>query len=1047
MNQSAIDRGLFESTYFKTYKEQNNKNHSNGEEEFFTKPEVKGTKPYNYDKIDDDGFVPENTFVKTGDIIIGKCMPNKNGNNITYKDNSVPLKNNEKGYIDRNCYNDKYFCNVNGEGYNFCKVRVRSTRTPTMGDKFSSRCYDPKTEILTSDGWMFIKDLTTNHRVASLVNDELVYQKPLEVQKFDYNGKMYKIESNQVDLFVTPNHRMYVAKRFKNTEKTAYSIENAEDIYNKIRFYKKNVEKWNVDYTQENIPYELIIDNNKVIGFNIEDVIYDINDWIKLFGIWVAEGCCGYGKVNIAAHKPRVQKVLLELEQKMNINFHKYKYHPEDIESWSWNILDKNLISYFEPLSVGAINKYLPDWVWFLDSDQCKLLIKSMCLGDGHIMENGTERYDTSSDKLANDFQRLCLHAGWSASKKLKGKMGDSRIGPTGKIIKNNADAWRLTIITSQNEPKVNKNIKQDKTGALDEWIDYDGEVYCCTVPTGLGIIYVRRNGVAVWSGNSGQKGTCGITYRQEDMPFTKDGIVPDIIMNPHAIPSRMTIGQLIECIMGKTCTQLGTYGDATPFNDLSVDEVSKILKGCGLDSCGNEILYNSRTGEQMTTEIFIGPTYYQRLKHMTLDKIHCYSGDHEVLSDKGWISITEITKNHKIASMVNNALVYQYPSEIQEFDYKGKMYDIDTEQICLQVTPNHRMYIKTHRAKEYKIQTAEEIFGTRKKWKKNVDIFEPDLKNAPDNLVIKNGVVTKFKIPDTDLEYDIDTWITLYGIWIAEGHVNKLDFSFQIAANKPRVKEALLAIESKMNYEFRKNKEHPEDEEANRWIIHNVKLGRYMFPLSVGATNKYLSDWVWYLNRTQCRQLIESLCLGDGCKQKKGKGNWTYNTSSLKLANDFQRLCLHAGWSTNKLILSKAGTSHIMKKTGQVITSTADAWQLAINTCKNEPCLNHRPHNPRQDKWVDYDGKVYCCTVPKGEGIIYVRKNGIVCWSGNSRAASGPIVLLTRQPILWVEKHPTYSILSSAMGKIVRDSNIMIFNCTRWGMRYNIQLCKNLRC
>lgn len=266
LNKSAVERGLFTSTYYKTYKEQNNKNHSNGEEEFFTKPEVKGSKPYNYDKLESDGFVKENTYVQAGDIIIGKCMPNKNANNITYKDNSIPLKNNEEGFIDKNSCNDRVFCNINGDGYSFCKVRVRNDRIPTIGDKFSSR---------------------------------------------------------------------------------------------------------------------------------------------------------------------------------------------------------------------------------------------------------------------------------------------------------------------------------------------------------------------------SGQKGTCGILYRQEDMPFTKDGIVPDIIMNPHAIPSRMTIGQLIECIMGKACAELGSYGDATPFTDLSVEDVSKILKDkCGMDRYGNEILYNSRTGEQITTEIFIGPTYYQRLKHMVKDKLHSRSSN-----------------------------------------------------------------------------------------------------------------------------------------------------------------------------------------------------------------------------------------------------------------------------------------------------------------------------------------------------------------------------------------------------------------------------------
>lgn len=636
INKSAVDRGLFVSTYYKTYKEQNNKNHSNGEEEFFIKPDAKAMKPYNYDKLENDGFVNENKFVQSGDIIIGKCMPNKNGSVITYKDNSVPLKNNEKGFIDRNCYNDKHFCNINGDGYSFCKVRIRSDRTPTIGDKFSSRCYDEKTEVLTDRGWVFIKDLTLEHRVASMVGNKLEYLKPLELQEYDYDGQMYRVKSNQVDLLVTPNHRMYVAQRTMNTKKTAYKMEYPEDIFNKIRFYKKDVDVWEPDLSGDDLPEELVVDDGKVIGFVLGEQIYDIDDWIKLFGIWIAEGCADDRRVNIAAHKPRVEKVLDDIEKSMGFTYHKGKYNPDDEDQWSWNIHDKDIIEYFKPLSVGATKKYLPEWVWFLDRDQCRTLIKHMCLGDGHVMKNGTKRYDTSSTQLADDFQRLCLHAGWSASKKLKdvkdstGVINNKQGKPKDKPqhFKRNANAWRLTICTSQNEPKVNKNIKADKTGAQDSWEpNTTDKVYCCTVPKGDGIIYVRRDGIPVWSSNSGQKGTCGILYRQEDMPFTKDGIVPDIIMNPHAIPSRMTIGQLLECIMGKACTQLGTYGDATPFTEMSVDDIANILKEqCGLDRYGNEIMYNSRTGEQMNTEIFIGPTYYQRLKHMTIDKIHSRS-------------------------------------------------------------------------------------------------------------------------------------------------------------------------------------------------------------------------------------------------------------------------------------------------------------------------------------------------------------------------------------------------------------------------------------
>lgn len=142
LNESSIDMGLFNSTYYRTYKELNNKNHSNGEEEYFTKPDasvVKNLKPYNYDKLDKSGFVPENTFVQAGDVIIGKVMPTKVENNIQYKDNSSTLKNNESGFIDRIGACDRYFTNTNGDGYNFAKVRIRNDRTPTIGDKFSSR--------------------------------------------------------------------------------------------------------------------------------------------------------------------------------------------------------------------------------------------------------------------------------------------------------------------------------------------------------------------------------------------------------------------------------------------------------------------------------------------------------------------------------------------------------------------------------------------------------------------------------------------------------------------------------------------------------------------------------------------------------------------------------------------------------------------------------------------------------------------------------------------------------------------------------------------
>ncbi len=120
-----------------------------------------------------------------------------------------------------------------------------------------------------------------------------------------------------------------------------------------------------------------------------------------------------------------------------------------------------------------------------------------------------------------------------------------------------------------------------------------------------------------------GQKGTIGITYSQEDMPFSAEGVVPDLVINPHAIPSRMTIGHMVEALMSKVAACLGREGDATPFTDVTVDNISRALHGCGYQSRGWEVMYSGHTGRPLQAQVFLAPTYYQRLKHMVDDKVH----------------------------------------------------------------------------------------------------------------------------------------------------------------------------------------------------------------------------------------------------------------------------------------------------------------------------------------------------------------------------------------------------------------------------------------
>ena len=125
------------------------------------------------------------------------------------------------------------------------------------------------------------------------------------------------------------------------------------------------------------------------------------------------------------------------------------------------------------------------------------------------------------------------------------------------------------------------------------------------------------------FSSRHGQKGTVGNIIPEEDMPFTKDGVRPDIIINPHAIPSRMTIGQLKETLLGKVLVELGLFGDGTSFGNIDINTLSEKLLELGYEAHGNELLYNGLNGEQIECNVFMGPVFYQRLKHMVNDKQH----------------------------------------------------------------------------------------------------------------------------------------------------------------------------------------------------------------------------------------------------------------------------------------------------------------------------------------------------------------------------------------------------------------------------------------
>lgn len=188
----------------------------------------------------------------------------------------------------------------------------------------------------------------------------------------------------------------------------------------------------------------------------------------------------------------------------------------------------------------------------------------------------------------------------------------------------------RQVIFSDQSVRKVYKDVSKvaGKTlsGVVDDVIDYQ-------LPNGYRQVKIRVRKFKIpelgdkMASTHGQKGVCGMILPQEDMPHNKHGLVPDIIVNPHAFPSRMTIGHLVECVLAKLCCLRGSYVDGTAFEDNCIPDYYNMMEKYGYHKHGDEILYNGYTGDQIATEIFFGPTFYQRLKHMVKDKINYRAG------------------------------------------------------------------------------------------------------------------------------------------------------------------------------------------------------------------------------------------------------------------------------------------------------------------------------------------------------------------------------------------------------------------------------------
>ena len=612
INEGAVNRGIFRTTYFSMYeaREESSKVAGMVNSRFanIEKNNVVKIKPgYDYSLLDDHGMIRENTPLNDKIVLIGKITSDME-NKDRFVDDSVKPKKGQLGFV------DKSFITQGEEGFNIAKVRIREERIPAIGDKMA--CALPTQQVLTNEGWIEIKDIDINkHKVATLdINGNMCYEYPVNKFEYDHTGKMYYVKNKQVEVVCTLNHKLYVKRREKIKGEKEYELIEAENIIGKMVRFQKSMKNVYPD----------------VEWMELGDKKYKMDDWLQLLGMFIADGSTNSGAIYISALKDRKIAFNTNILTKLNLQ---YKYD---------NIQDKFIIlkgqypeiyEVLDNLSVGALNKYLPDYIFTLSQRQSVILLDALLQGDGHTYSDGFSRYGTISSRLANDICRLAVHCGWSGVTKIAAEPGDNphMIKGSGHnkdkfhFIESKHTYYKISIIRKQNQPYINKKVNDSNEEKL---IDYEGKVYCIEMPSSH-LYYMRENNFApsmlIGNSRAGQKGTLGLIIPEQDMPFTADGIRPDLIINPHAIPSRMTIGQIVESLFGKVCTSYGAFGDCTAFQvkGANYSTYGPLLVKAGFNCTGNQILYNGMSGEQIQSDIYIGPTYYMRLKHMVKDKIN----------------------------------------------------------------------------------------------------------------------------------------------------------------------------------------------------------------------------------------------------------------------------------------------------------------------------------------------------------------------------------------------------------------------------------------
>ena len=505
INKGSIDRGLFMATIYHTEKDEDNNVVRDEIKRCKPNPvKTKGIKFGNYDKLNSHGFIPETSLVENRDVIIAKVVPIKENRNdptkiVKFEDQSKTYRTTEESYIDKN------YTGRNGDGYDFAKVRVRTLRKPVLGDKF---CALPTQQVLTDKGWVEMIDLDPAvHMVCTLNADgKLHYEYPSAKFEFDHDSvdgpdePLYSIKNKQVEITCTMNHKLYVQTR-PEFEQHVLSKNPGDGPFKLVE--ARDIAKKNGDVKGKQVRLQKTMENAypNIETIRIGEVDYNMDAWLQLLGMFVSDGFtvdCN-NSIIIAVYKDRKVDFATSCLDNLGVCYTRN-------EDGRFRISAKKspaVCEHFKELSVGAFNKYLPEYVWNLSQLQSQVLMNALLQGDGTTMKyKGKEsfsRYCTISPRLADDITRLALHCGWSGIVKIAEEpTGVARVGKRNLGSRAGTEVsvtlqhtyYKISIIKEQNQPWINKKVNESNTEAR---VPYSGKVYCIEMPSSH-VYYMRES-------------------------------------------------------------------------------------------------------------------------------------------------------------------------------------------------------------------------------------------------------------------------------------------------------------------------------------------------------------------------------------------------------------------------------------------------------------------------------------------------------------------------------------------------------------------------